>query len=245
LETTRLAYWGLGAHWGPALAQNARGQLLGEVADKGGNANTDPNARGYHTAYAMPFHNDFCDVVGLLCVRRSKSGGLSCVASAAAVHNRILETRPDLLALLYGPWYCDARGEEPAGRSPYYEEPRFALHGGRLYTHHGNTYLKSAQRFAEVPRLTARHHEAVDLVDQLCLSDEFRLDMDFQPGDIQLLNNHVALHSRTDFVDFPEPGRRRLLLRLWLRSPGYPELPAFMAQRLADMAHWRAHPRAS
>jgi hypothetical protein len=243
LETAKLAYWGIGMHLGAPLAQNARGQLLGEVTDKGGNANTDPNARGYHTAYAMPFHNDYCDVVGLLCVRRSKSGGLSCVASAAAVHNRILAERPDLLELLYGPWYSDARGEEPEGRMPYYMEPRYARLGERLFTHHGNTYLKSAQRFQAVPRMTGVHQEAVELIDRLCASDEFRLDMDFQPGDIQFLNNRVVLHSRTGFVDFDEPGRRRLLLRLWLRTPGYAELPAFMAPRLEDMDFWLRRPR--
>ncbi len=243
-ETARLAYWGLGTHIGTALAQNARGELLGEVTDKGGNANTNPNARGYHTAYAMPFHNDYCDVVGLLCVRRSKAGGLSCVASAAAVHNRILEARPDILDLLYGPWYSDVRGEEPEGRPPYYMEPRYARLGERLFTHHGNTYLKSAQRFPEVPRMTDLHFEAVGMIDALCASDEFRLDMDFQPGDIQLLNNRVVLHSRTDFVDYDEPGRKRLLLRLWLRTPGYAELPGFMTPRLEDMDHWLRNPRA-
>jgi alpha-ketoglutarate-dependent taurine dioxygenase len=242
LATARQVYWGIGAHLGTALAQNARGDLLGEVTDRGGNPNKDPTTRGYHTAHAMPFHNDYCDVVGLLCVRRSKSGGLSCVASAAAVHNRILAERPDILEALYGPWYSDARGEQPAGRPPYYLEPRYAVFRERLYTHHGNTYLKSAQRFAEVPRLTDLHHEAVAMIDRLCASDEFRLDMDFRPGDIQFLNNRVVLHSRTDFVDFEEPDRKRLLLRLWLRTPGYAELPEFMVQRFEDMDHWLRHP---
>ena len=40
--------------------------------------------------------------------------------------------------------------------------------------------------------------------------------MDLEPGDIQLLNNSVVLHARTDFVDYEEPERRRHLLRLWL-----------------------------
>ena len=56
------------------------------------------------------------DVVGLLCFRTAKAGGLSCIASAAAIHNEILATRPDLLATLYEPYYSDIRGEEPAGR---------------------------------------------------------------------------------------------------------------------------------
>jgi hypothetical protein len=41
-------------------------------------------------------------------------------------------------------------------------------------------------------------------------------DMDFRPGDIQLLHNHIAVHTRTTFEDWPEPERKRHLMRLWL-----------------------------
>ncbi|MET1037853.1 MAG: TauD/TfdA family dioxygenase [Aeromicrobium sp.] len=54
------------------------------------------------------------------------------------------------------------------------------------------------------------------------------IDMDFQPGDVQWLLNYAALHSRTSFEDFPEPERRRHLLRLWLkRDVGRPLAPQF------------------
>jgi hypothetical protein len=42
--------------------------------------------------------------------------------------------------------------------------------------------------------------------------------MEFRPGDIQWLKNSVILHARTEFQDFPEPERKRHLLRLWLTS---------------------------
>jgi hypothetical protein len=242
LPAIEQAYWGIGAHLGNALAQTPRGDLLVRVEDRGGDQHKDPTARGFHTARFLPFHNDQGDVVGLLCVRASKSGGASCIASAAAVHNEILRTRPDLLETLYGPWYCDVRGEQPPGRPPFYVEPRFSQSGGRLFTQHGRTYIDSAQRFPEVPRLTDRQLEAMKLVDTLCASDTYRLDMDFRPGDIQFLNNRVVLHSRTDFVDHPEPHRKRLLLRLWLRTPGYPQLPEYFRQRFEDMEHWLRHP---
>jgi hypothetical protein len=233
------AYWGIGLHLGRALAQTPRGDLLVRVEDIG---DRNPLARGYRTTRFLPFHNDQGDVVGLMCVRASKSGGASCIVSAAAVHNEILRTRPDLLDVLYGDWYYDVRGEEPPGRRPYYIEPRFSQLGGRLFTQHGRSYVESAQRLPEVPRLTAQQVEALDLMDSLCASDEFRLDMDFRPGDIQFLNNRVVLHSRTDFVDHDDPARKRLLLRLWLRTPGYAELPGYFAPRFEDMEHWLRHP---
>jgi hypothetical protein len=245
LEGTRLIYWGLGTHLGRPLAQNPRADLLVNVRDEGGDPYKDPTQRGYHTAQYLPFHNDQGDVVGLLCYRPSKEGGLSCICSAGAIHNEILRTRPDLAEVLYGPFHADVRGEQPPGRRPYYVEPRFAVHDGCFYAQHGPTYIRSAQRFEEVPRLTPAQLEAMELVDKLAPDDRFRLDMDFRKGDIQFLNNHLVFHSRTGFVDFDEPERKRHLLRLWLCTPRYADIPPFFQPRHEDMAHWLAHPVAA
>jgi hypothetical protein len=40
------------------------------------------------------------------------------------------------------------------------------------------------------------------------------VEMEFRPGDMQFIHNHQILHSRTDFEDWPEPEKRRHLLRL-------------------------------
>lgn len=242
LEGTRLVYWGLGAHLGTALAQNPAAALLVDVRDEGGDPYKEVKARGYHTSQYLPFHNDQGDVVGLLCFRTAKSGGLSCICSSAAIHNEILLKRPELADVLYGPFYADVRGEEPPGRPPYYKEPRYALFEGRFYAQHGPTYVKSAQRFPEVPRLSEAQLAAMELIDRLAASDEFRLDMDFRPGDIQFLNNHLVLHSRTGFEDYDEPDRKRHLLRLWLRTPGYASVPPFFRARFEDMDYWMRNP---
>jgi hypothetical protein len=47
------------------------------------------------------------------------------------------------------------------------------------------------------------------------------LDMEFLPGDIQLLKNSVILHKRTEYEDWEEPERKRHLLRLWLAAPDF------------------------
>jgi hypothetical protein len=92
-------YYGLGAHIGQAVPQSYQGELLGNVIDV---SDIEPEARGYHAGGAQRFHTDTCDIVSLMCLRAAKSGGISRIASAAAVHNRLLETRPDLLETLYG-----------------------------------------------------------------------------------------------------------------------------------------------
>jgi hypothetical protein len=42
--------------------------------------------------------------------------------------------------------------------------------------------------------------------------------MDFRPGDVQLLNNAVILHSREAYEDHDDLDQRRHLLRLWLSA---------------------------
>ena len=57
--------------------------------------------------------------------------------------------------------------------------------------------------------------ELLDLIDALAADPELHLDMDFQPGDIQLLANRT-IPLRTAYEDDADPARRRRLLRLWL-----------------------------
>jgi hypothetical protein len=59
--------------------------------------------------------------------------------------------------------------------------------------------------------------------------------MDLKPGDMQFVYNHTQLHDRTAFVDWPEPARRRHLLRLWLAIPGDRPLPECFRQRYGSI----------
>ena len=224
---TAIAYFGLGSHLGEAVSQNAKGHALGHVRDLGfGDSLWEvPTARGYQTAEKLIFHTDASDLVGLLCLRTAKSGGLSRIASTGAVFNAVLEARPDLLRPLMKPIYRDRRGEIPAGREPWYRLPVFNLHEGRLLTNYVRSVIQKAQRFPEVPRLTNDLIEAMDLVDSIAADPAVYLELEFEPGDIQLLCNHYITHSRTAYEDYPEPGRKRHLLRLWLACDEGPPLP--------------------
>jgi alpha-ketoglutarate-dependent taurine dioxygenase len=96
-------------------------------------------------------------------------------------------------------------------------------------------YIDSAQRFPDAPRLTARHVEALDLFDKLANDARLNFSMRLRPGDMQFVYNHSLLHDRTAFVDWPEPDRRRHLLRLWLSVPGDRPLPASFSQRYGSV----------
>ncbi len=242
-EDAKILYWGIMTYFGEAAAQNMMGELVSDVRAIDGDWNRNFNIRGYQTRVHLPFHCDKADMVGLMCLQTARHGGESCISSSVAIHNEILRTRPDLLEALYQPFYIDHRGEGFDDEDPFYMAPVFALHKGHFYARFGQKYVESAQRFPQVPRLTPAQIEGMDLFSTLALSDEFRLDMTFQRGDIQLLNNHLIVHSRTDYEDWPEPERRRHLLRMILLSGDDKDAPDFTRNLNAFIRRWGAEPR--
>lgn len=242
-EDATAIYWGIGAHFGEVAPQNMMGELLGDVRAIDGDWNENFNIRGYQTTVHLPFHCDKSDIVGLLCLQTAKKGGASCIASSVAIHNEILRTRPDLLEALYGDFYIDHRGEEFEGEEPFYVAPVFAVHKGHFYARFGQKYVESAQRFPQVPRLTRAQTDGMNLFSRLALSDAFRLDMTFEQGDMQFLNNHLIVHSRDDYEDWPEPARRRHLVRMLLFTEANDDVPGF-AQNLNEfIRRWGREPR--
>ena len=234
LEFAATVFCGIGAHLGSARSQNARGHILGHVRDMGVSS-SDPNKRIYQTAERQTFHTDSADVVGLLCLREAREGGRSLLVSAESIFNRMLALRPDLVALLFDPIATDRRGEIPEGGRPWMEIPVLNWHAGHLTVFYQRQYIDSAQRFAEAMRLTPAHVEALDLFDALANDPDLHFGMQLQPGDMQFVYNHSQLHDRTAFVDWPEPERRRHLLRLWLSMPGDRPLPECFRQRYGSI----------
>lgn len=229
-----LIYWGLGAHLGNPVSQNSRGHRLGHVMDEG-KSYDDPTARGYQTAERMDFHSDLMpvDVLGLFCLRTAKTGGASAVISALTIHNVLREERPDLLECLYQPFNLDWRGEEPDGFKPWFTIPMFSEKDGRITSRFvSRQYYESTSRFGEELALAELQREALHAVQDIANRPELRLSMMFQEGDIQFLNNHIALHGRESFEDFDEPERRRHLLRMWIAVPDDKRRP--LSDQLAE-----------
>ena len=228
------AFFGIGSHLGNARAQNAAGHVLGHVADLG-LSSRDPAVRIYQTRERQTFHTDSCDVVGLLCVRKARAGGLSALVSSTTIFNEMRRRRPDLVAHLFEPIATDRRGEVPPGMDPWFEIPVFSWHEGHLTAIYHRPYIDSAQRFPGAPRLTDGQREALDLFDRLADDPALHFHMELEPGDVQLVHNHTILHDRTAFEDRDEPGRGRHLLRLWLSCPDARPLPPVFAQRYGGL----------
>jgi hypothetical protein len=234
IEEAALAYLGIGSYFGWAIPQNAKGHVLGHVRDIGLDPD-NPEHRLYGTKARHLFHTDSCDIVGLLCLQIAKSGGQSKIASSVTVYNEMVKRRPDLVGVMMEPFVTDRKGEIPEGKGPFYEMPIFNPYGGYLTTTYNRDFIIAAQRFDEVPRLTDDQVAAMDLADELAGSDEIRLDMDFRRGDMQFIHNHQVLHARTPYEDYPEPERKRHLLRLWLAPPNCRPLAPVIAERFGSI----------
>lgn len=234
----RLIWMALGRHLGTPVFQDCNGQLMRDICDQGGDLGArhgrlvdgadgseflSSKARTYSNG-RLRFHTDRTDVVGLLAVRQAHSGGLSQVASTAAIHNEMLARRPDLLDLLYRPIHRSRLGEEADGDERTYPLPVFGLRDGKLTSHYSRTYVEAAQLLSTTPRMTEDQWAALDLLAEL--AEELCFEMRLEPGDIQLLNNHIVYHARTPFVDDSSAGQDRLLYRIWLAMPGSRPLPA-------------------
>ncbi|WP_299452269.1 TauD/TfdA family dioxygenase [uncultured Pigmentiphaga sp.] len=233
-----MVFWGLGAYLGLPVMQNPRGELLGHVKDYGRQFG-QINVRGYETNAHLPFHTDGCDEVGLMCLRRAKAGGASSVVSAATLHNELLRRYPEYLPPLYRGFHYIRREAAltEAGVTPH-RVPVFGQIDGLVSCRYIRAQIEAGAKRIGQP-LTSLEIEALDCFDELARDPKLHLDMELQPGDIQLCNNYTVLHSRTDFEDWPEPGRERHLLRLWLtcreRRPLPPDFPQLNGYGLARL----------
>lgn len=227
-----LMYWGMGLYVGIALPQGATGtDLFAHVRDEGADrhANYGGGLLNKHSG-GLPFHTDSSDIVGLLCIHPALRGGASTIVSTVAVHDEIVRRRPDLAGVMYQPWWFDRkRGDGP---DSFAQCPIYAVNdAGQLFAFYGPDLYKTAVRGEFVPDLTPQQLEAMALIDEINASPDFQLHMNFQPGEIQFINNYAVMHSRTAYEDHPDPALRRDLIRLWLTIDRELDIPASFNER--------------
>lgn len=209
-------YWGIGLHLGDAMPNNPEGDMIGHVTDLG-KTQADANSRGYQTREAMDYHCDQADIVGLLCVRTAKSGGISKVASSVSMYNTLLREYPQFASALAQPLCWSKHGEHATDEDPFYASPVFNFLNGQLCTSFGPKHIEKGHKLPGTPPLTDLQREAIRCAEDI--AEQQHYEMTLEVGDMQFLNNYVTLHTRSAYVDFDEPSRKRLLWRLWLMNP--------------------------
>jgi alpha-ketoglutarate-dependent taurine dioxygenase len=217
-------YWLLASMLARPVAQKLDGTMIYDVHDTGQQALPGSGVRPDQTNIEIRFHIDNAynatppEIVGLLCLRPARRGGVSRVLSFHTVHNELLLRHPARLPRLYEPFWFDRQREYFPGESPVFSAPVFTA-GGELQARFSLHQIKGGHALKGEPVDQAG---AAALAAMLEIFEEpgMAIDFDFAPGEIQFIDNRALGHSRTEFEDFPEPERRRHLVRLWLRDAG-------------------------
>jgi len=220
----RLLNWAIGLHLGVARPQGKMSQYISEVRASGMNYRS-AGGRGYNSNAALDFHTDGCDLVTLACFNKARAGGQSMVSSSVSAWNQLVSERPDLAEVALQPFYFSRNTEQAPDEGPFYHQPLFDEADGRLFGKWNRNRIRTAQELDGVPALTEQQIACGELLDDILRRSDIMYTMWLEPGDLQIMNNHVMLHSRTTFEDFEDTEKKRLLFRLWLATPDSVTLP--------------------
>jgi hypothetical protein len=219
-----LLTWAIGLHYGVARPQGAKSQYISPVRNEGTDYRSS-TGRGYSSNAKLDYHTDSADIVVLSCYNQAPQGGQSMVLSALNAYRVMTERYPDLVGYLHEPVHFSRQGEFRPGEAESYPHPIFDIQGDSLCVRWNRNRVVSAQKLDGVPKISATHWDALEKFDALLHDPQVEYTMFLEPGDMQLLNSHVTLHARTDYVDHDEPSLKRLLFRLWLAPPDSVALP--------------------
>ena len=215
-EQIRAAFWGMGLYLGKPISQNSYGDMLGEVLDEGVRMGSG-KVRGYRTNQHLMFHTDRCDIIGLLCQRQSRSGGLSSIVSSTRIYQEIAANNPDYLGPLKNGYICI--NVEEGGDLSLYRMPVYSVVDGVVSARILRNTVETARRLGHT-NYSEVETAALAKLDELANRDDMRLDMMLERGDMQFINNFTTFHARTEFEDHEDPKLKRHMVRLWLTAHG-------------------------
>jgi alpha-ketoglutarate-dependent taurine dioxygenase len=220
---SRAVWWLLASLVARPVAQKWDGTSIYDVRDLGrppGNGvrpdvtNVEQNFHTDNSYNHVPPH-----YVGLMCLRTAMEGGVSGIVSFATAHEEMRRRHPELLRRLYRPFYFDRQREHAPGDVMTTHHPMFEWQDGRLVARLSRFQVKNGHALAGVA-IDDEGIAALDAFEAILNAPGLAARFHFQPGQMQLIDNRALGHKRTAFRDWPEPERKRLLVRLWLRDTG-------------------------
>ena len=172
-------------------------------------------AFGFRAAGELPFHGDLEDIIGFLCVRPARTGGIRKLASAVTVYNVMRQEHPDQLRVLTEPFHMALQFPHPDHGHRWTQLPFLSVRDDVFNACAYRVHIKRAQALPGVPGLTQAQSNALETFNSV--AERVSVSIALRAGDVEFLNNHVVLHTRTQFTD-DRPGRH--LLRVWLSMAG-------------------------
>ena len=217
VDELELLFWAWLSHFGRLVSNNSFGHRMVRVQQEvlpGGvqPARARSRRRSSPCTTTPPTSSPSCGST------RRSAGGESQFSSGPAADNTILATRPDILPILYRGFPHHRRSEQPDDQPDVtpYDVPIFSNVDGRICINF--TYSSILPALHELGReMTPDEEEAIDILRRVLVRQQVELRM--RPGDASMANNFAMCHSRSDFVDGPDPERRRLVLRAWTEVP--------------------------
>ena len=203
---------------GTLVSQSSEGELIFSVRDSGYKED-DPRSRGPNTRKKLSFHSDRCDVIGFLCLKQAMSGGENQIVSSIAIHNHLVENEPRLIKYLYEPFYYRRHNVDTGNELPYCRQPIFSVTEGKFACNLLRVLIDRAYAMPELPDMSEEQKRALDAIEETASLTEMHFNFRQRPGDILFLNNWTTLHRRSEFIDFPEPEKKRHILRAWISPP--------------------------
>ena len=225
-DIAKKLYWLLMSMAGQPVAQKWDGTLLYDVKDEGGVATAGSSIRSSKTNGDQGYHVDNAfnlppDNVALLCLQTAQEGGISGIISFETVHNLLLEEYSNILPRLYEPFHFDRQMEHAPGDVRTICKPIFETEGETIKTNYSPIVISRGYEMidGEMDQSTS---SALHAIQEVSERKGIGKNLEFERGQIQILNNRRIGHRRTAYIDWPEPERRRHMARIWLREKGRP-----------------------
>lgn len=219
----RAVWWLLASLVARPVAQKWDGTSIYDVTDLGrppGNGvrpdvtNAEQNFHTDNSYNLVPPH-----YVGLLCVRTAMEGGVSGIVSFAAAHEEMRRRHSNLLPRLYQPFHFDRQREHAPDDVMTTWHPMLENEDGRLIARLSRFQVTNGYKLAGV-ELDPEGAAAIEAFESILTAPGMAAEFQFEPGQMQLIDNRALGHKRTGFRDWPEAERKRLLVRLWMRDSG-------------------------
>lgn len=222
-EAGRRAAARAGTMLGSLVPQDREGTLVRAVQDRGTAVGEGRRSRYADSSTGGHLHTDGAemafpvpDIFILFCVRQSPVGG-----ALQVLHLRdllgVLGARPGAVDVLRQPFQFDRRGDEAGADAPTVAKPVLFEQGGRPAVTYLRRYIDIGHGYRASPPLSRVQRAALDAVDRAAADSRLVRQGRLRPGELALFDNLSLLHGRTQFTDYPDAGRRRLLWRTWVR----------------------------
>jgi hypothetical protein len=217
-------YWLLMSMVARPVAQKWDGTMVYAVTDTGVNSAPGNGVRASKTSEGQSYHTDNAfnlppDFVSLFCLRPAREGGESGIVSFASVYNHLLADFAETIPRLYRPFFFDRQKEHAPGDRRVSSVPIMESDGEAVTVRLSQRLIPQGYAVEGVEmddETRAAMAALAEVTERPALGRSFT----FEPGQIQILNNRRIGHRRTAFTDWPEAGRKRHLVRIWMRKSG-------------------------